>query len=72
MYIAGRLRTCSIPLSTLMESALYSPLVPSGGVIGVNFPFFVLFSRLGVLISLVAIRLRASVPILSFELALLF
>ena len=39
-------------------------------VIGVTFPFFVLVSTMGVLISLVAIPLRENVPIFSRELGL--
>src|SRR5438093_11992657 len=55
MYIAGRLRTASMPPSTLIESAVYSPLPP---LMAASFPFFALVSTMEVVISFVAIQLR--------------
>src|ERR1700685_68172 len=61
--MAGRFRTASMSPWTLFESALYSPLLPPvPGLIGVTFPFFVMVSAMGVLISLVAIPLRENAP----------
>src|SRR5437899_1390396 len=55
MYIAGRLRTASMPPSTLIESAVYSPFPP---LMAASFPFFALVSTMEVVISFVAIPLR--------------
>src|SRR5690349_23024893 len=68
MYIAGRLRTASMPPRTLIDSAVYSLLeLPLPPLIGVTLPFFVVVSAMGVLISLVAIPLRENVRICSCE-----
>jgi hypothetical protein len=45
-------------------------VTPFGASIGVTFPFFVLVSAMGVLISLVAIPLRENVPIFCVNLVL--